>query len=299
VTALLPAGAPGRAGARRTRPHVSLCVPAYQAERHLRATVDSLLAQRGADLEVVIVDNNSSDATGEIAESFADPRVRVIHNDTTLPVVQNFNAAVAASTGDYVKLVCADDLLHPDCTAAQSAILDDDPGVALVGVQTDFVDDEGRLLRPARGLRGLAGRRSAGHVVRRIVRSGTNPVGAPVATMFRRADFVRCGGFRDDLLFVADVDLWARLLQHGDFHGIARAHACFRFSSDSVSSTMAIRSQHEQQAAFIRRLATHPRWAVTRLDRAIGHASAVDKELRRVALFEISRRRDARARRGA
>jgi glycosyltransferase involved in cell wall biosynthesis len=299
VTGLLPPRAstePAPAAHDHPRPRVSLCVPAYQAERHLRATIDSLLAQRGVDFEVVIVNNNSSDATGDIAESYTDPRVRVVHNDTTVPVIANFNAAVAHSTGEYVKLVCADDLLQPDCIAAQAAVLDDDPAVALVGVQTDFLDDEGRLLRPARGLRGITGRRSAPHVVRRIVRSGTNPIGAPVAAMFRRADFLRCGGFRDDRVFVADVDLWTRLLAHGDFHGIARAHACFRFSSASVSSTMAVRSQHAQQAAFIRAVSADPRWQVSRSDCAVGRASALDKSLRRIVLFEISRRRDARVR---
>lgn len=269
-------------------------MPAYQAERHLRKTVESLLAQRYHDLEVVIVDNHSTDATGAILESFENDRIRVIRNDTTLSMVENFNVAVSLCRGDFVKLVCADDTVTDDCIAVQAAVLERDPGIALVGVQTDFVDDDDELLRPARGLRGITGRHRGERVVRRIVRSGTNPIGAPVAAMFRRKDFLACGGFRDELLFVSDTDLYVRLLQHGDFYGVPRALAKFRIGSDSASAATAARDQLGQQAALVAKLSDDPRWGITRTDRAIGRLNAYDKQLRRVLLFGLSRIRNAR-----
>lgn len=276
------------------RPKVSLCVPAYQAERHIRNTIESLLAQRYLDFEIVVVDNNCSDGTAEILSSFDDSRLRVVRNESTLPLVENFNRAVELCRGEFVKLVCADDVLYPECIAAQSAVLERHPGVALVGARTDFVDDEGVLLRPSRGLRGVTGRRAAGHMVRSIVRSGTNPIGAPAAAMFRREDFVRAGGFRDNLLFLSDVDLWVRLLQHGDFYGVPQTLASFRFGSQTVTATMAARSQLAQQKAFIRDLSAQEQWGVTRRDRVVAWANTYDKQLRRTVLFEISKRRDAR-----
>lgn len=278
----------------RDRPKVSLCVPAYQAERHVRSTIESLLAQRYLDFELVIVDNNCSDGTSEILKEFDDSRIRVIRNESTLPLVDNFNRAVELCRGEFVKLVCADDILHPECIARQSAVLERHPEVALVSVQTDFVDDDGLLLRPARGLRGIIGRQSADRVVRQTVRSGTNPVGAPMAVMFRRDDFIRSGGFRDELLFLSDADLWLRLLQYGDFYGIPRTLASFRFGSTTVSARMAARSQLAQQKAFVAALSAQRQWGVTRLDRVIGWANRYDKQLRRTVLFEISKRRDAR-----
>lgn len=276
------------------RPKVSLCVPAYQAERHIRRTIESLLAQRHDDFEVVVLDNNCTDGTAAVLNSFDDNRIRVVRNDSTVPLVDNFNRAVAECRGDYVKLVCADDILHPECVAAQTAVLDSNPDVALVGVQTDFVDDEGVLLRPGRGLRGVIGRHPADRVVRRIVRSGTNPIGAPAAVMFRRADFLRAGGFRDELLFLADVELWVRLLHHGEFYGIPRTLASFRFGSQTVSATMAVRSQLAQHKAFVSVLAAQQRWGITGTDRMICRVNTYDKQLRRIVLFAISKRRDAR-----
>ena len=277
-------------------PKISLCVPAYQAERHLRSTIESLLGQKYHDFELVIVDNNSSDSTPEVLKDFDDSRIRVIRNESTLPLVDNFNLAVQQCRGEFVKLVCADDILYPECIAAQSAILERNPDIALVSVQTDFVDDDGALLRPARGLRGIVGRRQSVHVVRQTIRSGTNPIGAPVAAMFRRQDFITAGGFRDELLFLSDADLWVRLLQHGEFYGIPRTLASFRFGSSSVSATMAARSQLAQHKEFSRTLSAQQFWGITRLDRVIGWVNTYDMQLRRTVLFGISKWRDARRR---
>ena len=82
------------------RPKVSICVPAYQAERHLRSTIESLLAQNYLDFEIVIVDNHSTDGTADILKTFDDPRIRVIRNEATLSMVDNFNLAVSQCQGD-------------------------------------------------------------------------------------------------------------------------------------------------------------------------------------------------------
>jgi glycosyltransferase involved in cell wall biosynthesis len=278
---------------------VSLCIPAYQAEQYLQATIDSVLAQTYADLEIVIVDNGSSDGTPDIVSKVDDDRVRVIRNPTTLPMVDNFNLAVKHCRGEFVKLVCADDLLEPDCVAAQLAVLDDNPGVSLVAARTDFIDDEGKLLRRARGLGGVVGRRTGERVVRRIVRSGSNPVGSPVAVMFRRADFERSGGFCGDLLFPMDMDLWVRLLRCGDFYGLPRTLAAFRIRSGSTTGLTSARSQLAQQTEFARRLMNDPRWHVSAVDRLLGWVNSYDMQLRRTLLFALSSRRAGRRRQDA
>lgn len=278
------------------RPRVSLCIPAYQAERYLRETLDSCLAQDYPDFEVVVVDNNSSDGTREILETVKDERVRVIRNETTLPVVENWNLAVRMSRGEFVKVVCADDILDPDCVAAQSAILGDSPDVALVSSRIDFIDAEGQLLRRARGLGGIVGRQSGERVVRQLVRTGSYPVGPAVAVMFRREDFDRTGGFGGDLVLTNDIDLWVRLLRCGDFFGVAKTLGALRFTIGSLTSSMSMRSQLAQRSEFVRRLAADPGWNVTVLDRVLGHFNRYDMQLRLSLLYKLSALR-SRARR--
>ena len=279
-------------------PKVSLCIPAFQAERYLQATIDSVLAQTYADLEVVIVDNCSSDGTSDIVANVDDDRVRVIRNPTTLPMVDNFNLAVRQCRGEFVKLVCADDLLEPDCVATQTAVLENIPGVALVSGRTDFIDEDGRLLVGGRGLRGILGRHSAQRVVRKIVRSGGNPIGAPVCAMFRRSDFERTGGFRAESVFMMDMDLWVRLLRNGDFFGVPRTLASFRISGGSTTGTTSPLSQLAQQAEFVRRLLDDGQWSLSSVDRVVARVKLYDGMLKRTLLFAMSNHR-ARRRRSA
>ncbi|MGH3637866.1 MAG: glycosyltransferase [Mycobacterium sp.] len=276
-------------------PRVSVCIPAYQAERHLQATLESILAQDVDGLEIVVIDNNSSDGTRGILDRVHDPRVRVIRNTSTVPVVDNFNLAVRRSRGEFVKLVCADDILAPGCIGAQAAILDDLDDVALVSTRTDFIDEQGRLLRPARGLAGITGRHAAGQVIKRIVRSGTNPVGAPVATMFRRRDFDRCGGFRNEP-WLPDLDLWVRLLALGDFFGTPNTLAAFRIGTGSITALTSSSSQLSEQNRFAHRLAADPRWRITTADTLCGRLKSIDMQVRRTGLYGVSALRDARYR---
>jgi glycosyltransferase involved in cell wall biosynthesis len=270
------------------RPRVSLCIPAYQAESHLRSTIDSALAQTYPDLDVVIVENNSSDGTRDILETIEDDRVRIIRNATTLAIPDNWNRAVRESHGEFVKLVCADDTLEPDCIAAQVRVLESSPDVGLVAARTDFIDDEGRLLLPGRGLGGIVGRHSGERVVRQIVRSGRNPIGPPVAGMFRRVDFDRCGGFRGDLLFPMDMDLWVRLLRNADFFGMPRTLASFRIGGDSITASTSARSQHAEHAEFARRLVEDPHWNISAIDRIFGRVNYYQTPFRRTLLYGLS-----------
>ncbi|WP_234791999.1 glycosyltransferase family 2 protein [Mycolicibacterium brisbanense] len=287
---------PAPGSARSSRPKVSLCIPAFQAGPYLQDTVDSVLAQDYPNLEVVIVDNNSSDETQSILRKIADDRVRVIRNAVTVPSVDNHNLAVRSSTGEFVKLISADDTLEPDCVTKQVAVLENRPDVSLVAARAHFIDDRGELLIESRGLRGITGQQSGQSVVRRIVRSGKNPIGAPVSVMFRRTDFDRCGGMRGHVVFTMDLDLWVRLLHFGDFYGIDRTLMSYRVRNGSATALTSARIQLAEQNAFASELAKDPRWAVPRLDRVLGRVNSVDVLAKRAVLFKVSAARAARRR---
>jgi len=217
---------------RRTpRPKVSLCICACQTDRHLQATIESCFAQHYAALELVIIDNESSDRTRHNLEMVKDDRVRVIQSETTGPIADKFNTAVQQSNGEFVKLICAGDELRPECIAKQAKLLEDNLDVALVGVRTDHIDDEGNLLSRGCGTAGLIGRHSGRRAIRRIARSSVDPIGPAVTGLFRRADFDQCGGCRGDLLFPMDMGLWIRLLGQGDFLGVPDTLASSRKGS--------------------------------------------------------------------
>ena len=107
---------------RLMKPHISVCIPVYQGASTLASTLRSVLASEDADFEVVVRDNGSTDGTGEVVAQFDDPRIRYVRSDETVPLPQNWQAAVEQARGELIKVVCADDLIHPSCLASQLAL---------------------------------------------------------------------------------------------------------------------------------------------------------------------------------
>ena len=115
---------------RRQLPRVSVVVPAYDVERFLPEALDSLLAQRGVDLEVVVVDDGSPDGSGEIADGYAarDDRVRVLHvPNGGLGSARNVGTerVLQRDWGEYLAFLDSDDVLPPGALATLAESLDE------------------------------------------------------------------------------------------------------------------------------------------------------------------------------
>lgn len=251
---------------------MSVCVPLYNKVRYVAAALESVLAQTFTDLELVVLDNASTDGSGAVAREVAarDPRVVLVHHAATVPAPQNFRRVVELARAPLVKVLNADDLLHPTVLARQVAVLDAAPGVAVVSCRHHLVDDDGRVVARDRVLRtpDLVGRQDRAAVVRRVVRHGGNPLGVPGDMLFRRAAYDACGGYPDDP-FVLDVGLAVRLVTAGSFHGIPESLTSFRLATGSVSST-ARRRNLRLQRAFVRALRREHADVVRRRDVAAG-----------------------------
>ena len=106
-------------------PPLGIVVPAYDVADYLPACLDSILAQSHDQLDVVVVDDGSPDASGEIAEQYAarDPRVRVVHIDNRgLGAARN--EGLRHVRGDYVGFADSDDVVPPTAYAALVAPLE-------------------------------------------------------------------------------------------------------------------------------------------------------------------------------
>ena len=272
-------------------PAVSLCIPAYQAERHLRETLDAAFAQTFQDMEIVVLDNNTTDGTRRILAEMRDPRLRVERNDSTLSMPDNWNRVVDLCRAPLIKLLCADDLIDETCVADQARVLMDDPDVAMVACKTDLLDDRGLPLRRSTGLRRLIGRHDGRTVVRHVVRSGGNPIGPSAAVTFRRADFRAVGGFKGDLLYPMELELWTRLLRQGDFVGLPTPSAAFRVSADGATTFTSAKSQFDQQVELSKRISDDAAWQVRCSDRLIGWVGRATMQARRSMLIAQSGRR--------
>ena len=107
--------------------------------------------------------------------------------------------------------------------------------------------------------------------------------------MFRRKDFDATGGLDGRLVFPMDLDLWVRLLRHGDFIGLPETMAAFRASTTSLSSERS-RKQYLEARELTQRIAADPVWRVGVIDKAIGRIGAPLARLRREILFRAAGR---------
>lgn len=201
-------------------PKVSVCIPVYNCERYIGEAIDSVLRQTFTDFELIIVDNHSNDATPEIIKKYAQQDARIIHcrNERNLGLVGNWNRAVLRARGEYIKLLCADDVIEPEHLQAFAKALDENPNVSLVTSYEQLIGDRCDVRNlpdlPATGE--LDGRLMQKH----LLKSG-NWVGSPSSVMFRKRD-LHIGLFSGYWGWVVDFDMWMRLLSIGNLFVIPR-----------------------------------------------------------------------------
>lgn len=129
-------------------PTVSVGMPVYNGERYLRAAVDSILNQTYRDLELVISDNGSTDATSAICQEYAarDPRVRYYRSDRNRGPAWNHNRVLELARGRYFKWAACDDVCAPQLIERCVGVLEEDPTVVLAFPRAQLIDTDGNLI---------------------------------------------------------------------------------------------------------------------------------------------------------
>ena len=133
---------------RGSGPTVTLGLPVYNGEKDLERSVDSILGQTFTDLELVIIDNESTDGNRAICERYAalDPRVRYVRNEHNLGAAPNNNAVLELARGTYFKWVTHDDWLEPAYLERCLDVLMSEPDVVAAWPRTRIYDEQGDLI---------------------------------------------------------------------------------------------------------------------------------------------------------
>jgi glycosyltransferase involved in cell wall biosynthesis len=187
-------------------PLVSVLMPARNAGRYLRAAVQSVLAQTLRDLELVVVDDGSTDDTRQILAGVVDPRLVVVRLEASRGLPHALNHGVRAARAELIARLDADDVALPDRLERQLAAMRAAPPLALLGTRAHLIDTEGRRL-------GNLDRPLGAHAIR-WYHLFDNPF-VHSTVMFRRA-VVRdeLGGYDESFLTATeDWDLWSRILR--------------------------------------------------------------------------------------
>jgi len=236
-------------------PRVSVVVPAYNSVAFIEATIRSVLEQSFSDFELVVSDHSSTDGTWEALQQFtADPRVRLSRLPSGGGGPANFNAVTDLASGQYIKLVCGDDLLSPGSLAEQVAAFEAHPAAVMAASPRHVIDAAGAPLLRNRGLAGLRGEVDGTEAIRRTVMAGTNIFGEPASVMFKRAALVDAGGWDARFPYLIDQATYCAVLLRGTLVAVPRPLASFRVS-ESQWSVHLVRAHAQQTIGFNREFA--------------------------------------------
>jgi len=186
-------------------PSVTVLIGAYDNERTLRRAIGSILAQTEAKLELMVIDDGSSDRSAEVARAAIgeDPRGRVIRLEQNVGIARSLNEGMRTATAPVVAIQDADDYSAPERLERQLAVLAADPSVAVVGARMREVDFYGGTLRARTTF-------AAGDVGPVLLRFNPIPNGSAA---FRRDVALALGGYDPRYRFAAEYDLWLRIAE--------------------------------------------------------------------------------------
>lgn len=216
---------------RTERPFVSVVIPAYNAARFIQRTLDSVLNQTHRDLEIIVVDDGSSDDTAERVEQAArqDARLRLVRQPNG-GVSRARNTGIALSQGAFVAPLDADDLWHPTKIEKQLGLFarsSADTGV--VYCYYSNIDEDDGIILPRRIYHSPTGRVYPHLTIGNIVGNASAP-------LIRRSVLADIGGydesFRDGC---EDLDLYLMLAERTEYALVPEFLVGYRRSSDSMS----------------------------------------------------------------
>lgn len=184
-------------------PRVSVVMAVWNGVRFLRTAIDSVLAQTVEDLELVVVNDASTDGSHDVAAACADPRLVLVDNPTRLGLAASLNRGLAVAGGALIARQDADDVSHPRRLERQVAVFRERPELALLGTQGRIVDAAGAAVGLVDRPLNLAAIRWFHLLDNPFIHS---------AVMFRRAAVEAIGGYDESFAWAQDWDLWSRLL---------------------------------------------------------------------------------------
>jgi len=205
---------------------VSVLIGAYDSAPTLRRAIDAILGQTLTDLELIVVDDGSTDDSVAIARSTGDPRVRVLEMGRNVGIARSLNAGIEAARAPIVAVQDADDHSEPTRLERQLEALRVSPAVAVVGSRMREVDGEGRELAPRTSF-------AAGDVRPVLMRFNPIPNGCAA---FRRDAVLAVGGYDPRYRYATEYDLWLRLAERWEVRALDEVLATRVMSGANVAA---------------------------------------------------------------
>ena len=247
---------------------ISVIMPVYNAQKTLRASLNSILSQTFQDFELVIIDDGSTDSCLDILSSYNEKRIRLISLGSNHGLIYSLNLAISLSTGEYIARQDADDISHPTRLERQVYYLDRNPDKALCGTWFKTIGDVRfkRICPPIK----------AGEVKALLLFH--SPIGHPTV-MIRKSCLEKFKlDYDSDYKYAEDYDLWTKIADHFEISNIPEFLVDYRIHQNQSSEQF--KNEQRETANRVRIRELHKFYPIANSDEEILHLKICNHDLR-------------------
>ena len=234
-------------------PLVSVVIPAYNRAALIGESLESVYAQTYEPLEVIVVDDGSSDDLASALSPYLDRGLRLIRHEVNKGAPAARNTGIAEAKGEFIAFLDSDDLWEPDKTARQvSALLASGPETALVYSGIRKIDQNGKFL-------GFKNPAKKGSIYLDLL--ANNWIGSTSTALVRASALTRVGGFDVTLRSRQDLDLWLRIAREFTVDFVDAPLVIYRVHTNRISSNVDSRIQGYESllSKYFDDIARHPK----------------------------------------
>jgi len=215
----------------RGNPKVSVCIPNYNNEKYIGDAIKSVLNQTFSDLELIIIDNDSTDNSLEVANEFKDSRIKIIRNSTNIGMTKNWNKCVSKSSGEYIIILHSDDFFAPDIVEKEVKILEENSNVGMVHTGAVILNELSKTHQNCLNY-------EESYIKNGIEQFKMNIQGNRIycpTVMVRRECYDTLGVFDDNFQYCPDWEMWLRIALKFDVAYISQPLLHYRVHGDNTT----------------------------------------------------------------
>ncbi len=208
---------------------ISVIIPVFNGEKTIKETIDSILNQTFKSIELIIIDDGSTDSTVEIIENISDSRIKLFYYPNG-GLSTSRNRGISLAQGEYISFIDADDLWTPDKLESQWQALQENPQADVAYSWTDYIDESSNFLKSGRRIK-ANGDAFSKLLLFNFLENGSNP-------LIRQKALEKVGVFDESLTAAEDKDMWLRLAANYEFVCVEKPQILYRISTNSMSSNL-------------------------------------------------------------
>ena len=231
---------------------LTIGIPTHNSAKYIEQTLKSLMNQTYQDWVCLVSDDNSSDKTLNTVKRLTqdDERFIFFEHKTQLGPANNWNYLIGQTNTEFVKILHADDILHPNNLEFSMKLINQYPKSVLVSSKRNFAIYPKNITLELEDKNVKFKVYNKINVIKKLKFTNSNFIGEPSFVIFKTEYLKKIRGFSDYWKYMIDLDCYVRMLDHGDYIKINKILGTFRVSKSSWSNNLSKNQYIELRAYF-------------------------------------------------